>query len=121
MATRTGQVTVTPSASVWTQFDVKNVDGQIQITAEKGDLTVSDGAGTTTLAQGEQTTREQSEPAPPEKSEKNKKRKRAGGAIPGASGGVLDSPLAIGIGVGAVAGLATWVLIEGDEPVSPKQ
>jgi len=121
MATRAGQVTVTPSASVWTQFNVQNVDGQIQVTAEKGDLTVSDGAGTTTLAQGQQTTREQSEPAPPEKSEKNKKRKRAGGAIPGASGGVLDSPLAIGIGVGAVAGLATWVLIEGDEPVSPKQ
>jgi hypothetical protein len=122
MATRTGQVTVTPSASVWTQFDVKNVDGQIQVTAEKGDLTVSDGAGTTTLAQGQQTTREQSEPARPEQSENNKKRrKRAAGAAPGASGGALDSPLAIGIGVGAVAGLATWVLIQGDEPVSPKQ
>jgi hypothetical protein len=121
MATRAGHVTVTPSASVWTQFDVKNVDGQIQVTAQKGDLTVSDGAGTTTLAQGQQTTREESQTQQPEQSEKNKKRKRAGGAIPGASGGVLDSPLAIGIGLGAVAGLATWVLIEGDEPVSPKQ
>ena len=121
MATRAGQVTVTPSASVWTQFDVKNVDGQIQVTAQKGDLTVSDGAGTTTLAQGQQTTREESQTQQPEQSEKNKKRKRAGGAIPGASGGALDSPLAIGIGLGAVAGLVTWVLVEGDEPVSPKQ
>jgi hypothetical protein len=118
MTTRAGQVTVTPSTSVWTQFDVKNVDGQIQVTAQKGDLTVSDGAGTTTLAQGQQTTRDESQT---EQSEKNKKRKRAGGAIPGASGGALDSPLAIGIGVGAVAGLVTWVLVEGDQPVSPKQ
>jgi hypothetical protein len=120
MATRTGQVTVTPSASVWTQFDVKNVDGQIQVTAEKGDLTVSDGAGTTTLAQGQQTTREDSQSAQPEQSEKDKKkrRKRAGGAIPGAGGGILDSPLAIGLGVGAVAGLTTWVLLQGGEPVS---
>jgi hypothetical protein len=121
MATRAGQVTVTPSASVWTQFNVQNVDGQIQVTAQKGDLTVSDGAGTTTLAQGQQTTREESQTEQPEQSDKNKKRRRAGGAVPGAGGGMLDSPILIGIGFGAVAGLTTWVLIEGDEPVSPKQ
>jgi hypothetical protein len=121
MATRAGQVTVTPSASVWTQFNVQNVDGQIQVTAQKGDLTVSDGAGTTTLAQGQQTTREESQTERPEQSDKNKKRRRAGGAVPGAGGGMLDSPILIGIGFGAVAGLTTWVLIEGDEPVSPKQ
>src|ERR1700730_3853497 len=121
MATRAGQVTVTPSASVWTQFNVQNVDGQIQVTAQKGDLTVSDAAGTTTLAQGQQTTREESQTEQPEQSDKNKKRRRAGGAVPGAGGGMLDSPILIGIGFGAVAGLTTWVLIEGDEPVSPKQ
>jgi hypothetical protein len=118
MATRAGEVTVTPKENVWTQFDVKNVDGQIQITAQKGDVSVSDGAGTTTLAQGQETTREESQP---EQNEKKKKKRRAGGAVPGAGGGVLDSPLAIGIGVGAVAGLTTWVLIQGDEPVSPKR
>lgn len=119
MATHAGEVTVTPRASVWTQFDVTKVDGQIQITAQKGDLTVSDGAGTTTLAQGQQTTREESQPQP-EKTKK-KKRRKGGGAVPGASGGVLDSPLAIGIGVGAVGGLATWVLLQSDEPVSPSK
>jgi hypothetical protein len=119
MATRAGQVTVTPSASVWTQFNVQNVDGQIQVTAQKGDLTVSDGAGTTTLAQGQQTTREESQTEQPEQSDKNKKRRRrAGGAIPGAGGGILDSPILIGIGFGAIAGLTTWVLIQGDKPVS---
>jgi hypothetical protein len=118
MATRAGEVTVTPRESVWTQFDVKSVDGLIQITARKGDLAVSDGAGTTTLAQGQQTTREEPQPEP---NDKKKKKRRAGGAVPGASVGALDSPLAIGIGFGAIAGVATWVLIEGDEPVSPKQ
>ena len=120
MATRAGDVTVTPKESVWTQFDVRNVDGQIQVTAQKGDVTVSDGAGTTTLAQGQQTTREEPQPEQNDK-KKKRRRRRGGGAIPGASGGVLDSPLAIGIGAGAVAGLATWVLIQSDEPVSPKQ
>ena len=118
MATRAGEVTVTPRESGWTQFDVKNMDGQIQIKAQKGDVTVSDGAGTTTLAQGQQTTREEPQP---EQNDKKKKRRRAGGAVPGAGGGVLDSPLAIGIGVGAVAGLTTWVLIQGDKPVSATQ
>jgi hypothetical protein len=116
MATRAGGVTVTPTASVWTQFDVTDVDGQVQIKAQKGDLTVQDDAGTTTLAQGQQTTREESEP---QQNNKNKKKRRAGGAVPGAAGGALDSPIAIGIGFGAVAGLTTWVLVKGDEPVSP--
>ncbi len=119
MATQAGEVTVMPRESVWTQFDVTKVDGQIRITAQKGDLTVSDGAGTTTLAQGQQTTREESQPQP-EKTKK-KKRRKGGGAVPGASGGILDSPLAIGIGVGAVGGLATWVLLQSDEPVSPSK
>jgi hypothetical protein len=118
MAARTGEITVTPKESIWTQFDVKNVDGQILVTALKGDVMVSDGAGTTTLAQGQQTTREESQPP---QNEKRTRKRGPGGAIPGASGGVLDSPLALGIGVGAVAGLAAWVLIQGDEPVSPKQ
>jgi len=53
--------------------------------ARKGDLTVSDGRGTTTLAQGQETTRDE-EPA----KDKNKKRKQAGGgSAPAAAGGVL--------------------------------
>ena len=116
MATRAGDVTVTPTASVWTQFNVTEVDGKVRIAARKGDLTVDDGAGPTLLAQGQETTRDQSEP---QENNKNKKKRRAGGAAPGATGGALDSPLAVGIGFGAVVGLTTWVLVKGDEPVSP--
>ena len=119
MATRVGELTVMPAGSVWTQFDVTNTAGEVQITAQKGDLTVSDGAGTTTLAQGQQTTREESQPQADES--KKKKKRKAGGAVPGAGGTSLDSPLAIGIGAGAFVGLTTWVLLQDGAPVSPKQ
>jgi hypothetical protein len=108
---------VIPSTGAWTQFDVTDVDGKVHIAARKGDLTINDRAGVTLLAQGQETTRDESQPqqAPEEK----KKRRKAGGAVPVASGSILDSPVAIGIGAAAIAGVTTWVLIENDEPVSP--
>ena len=116
MVTRAGDVAVIPSTGAWTQFDVTDVDGKVHIAARKGDLTISDPAGTMLLAQGQETTRDESQPQPvPEK----KKRKRAGGAVAGAGGGILDSPLAIGFGGAAIVGVTTWVLIQGDDAVSP--
>ena len=95
------------------------MDGTVQIAARKGDLTISDDTGTTaTLAQGQETTRDDSQSQNDDKKKKKKKR-RAAGAAPAAGGGILDSPWAIGIGGGAVAGATAWVLIRGDEPVSP--
>src|ERR1700730_3598208 len=113
MATRAGDVTVTPTASVWTQFDVTDVDGKVRIAAQKGDVTVSDQAGTTTLAQGQETTRDESQ------SQAEKKKKKAGGAVPGAASGILNSRVAIGVGLAAVAGVTTWVLLQGEQPVRP--
>jgi len=119
LATRAGDVTVSPAASGWTEFEVRDVDGTVQIAARKGDLTISDDQGTTTLAQGQQTTRDESQQQNEEK-KKKKKRKEAGAAA-AAKGGILDSPWAIGIGSGAVAGVAAWALIRGDEPASPSK
>jgi hypothetical protein len=119
LATRAGDVTVSPAAGVWTEFEIRDVDGRVQIAARKGDLIISDDTGTTTLAQGQETTREESG------SEKDKKRKRRGGAgagpgsAPAAAGGILDSPLAIGIGGAVIGGVAAWAVIQGDDPVSP--
>ena len=117
LATRAEDLTILPAASVLTEVEVKDVDGKVQILARKGDLTIRDDSGaTTTLAQGQETTREESE------SEKDKKKKRrGGGAIPGASGGALDSPVAVGIGTGVIVGLTAWVLIRSDDPASPSQ
>jgi hypothetical protein len=120
LATRAGNVTVSPAASVWTEFEVRDVDGTVRIAARKGDLTISDDTGTTaTLAQGQETTRDDSQSQ--EDKEKKKKKRRSGGAVPAAHGGILDSPVAIGIGGAAIAGVTAWVLIRSDEPASPSK
>ncbi len=113
MATAAGDVKVTPASNAWTEFNVTDVDGTVRIAARKSDVTISDGKGTVTLAQGQETTRDESS----DNSKKN--RKQAGGATPGASGGILNSPIAIGIAGAAVVGLTTWVLIKDDDPASP--
>jgi hypothetical protein len=125
LATRAGDVTVAPSASVWTEFEVRDVDGTVQIAARAGDLTISDATGTTILAQGQQTTREASDSqvdnhdSPDNK--KKKKKKAAAGAIAPAAGGALNSPVAVGIGAGVILGVTAWVLIQGDQPASPSK
>jgi len=115
MSIRAGEVAVQPAnPNDATDFDVSDVDGTVHIAARKGDVSVSKGTETTTLAQGEQTTRDDRSD-----SQKQKKTRRAGGAVPAASGPVLDSPYAIGAGAGAVGGLLLWVLLQGDDPASP--
>jgi hypothetical protein len=123
LATRAGAVTVSPAAGVWTEFEVRDVDGRVQIASRKGDLTISDDTGTTTLAQGQQTTREESQSQDDSQSQNDRKKKKKGGAAgaapAAAAGGILDSPVAVGIGAGAILGATVWVLIQGDNPVSP--
>ena len=95
MTTRAGEVTVSPASNALTEFEVSDLNGTVQIVARKGDVSVSDGSQTSTLAQGEQTTRDETP------SDQNKKKRRKGGAAaasPAAAGGILDSPVAIGIG-----------------------
>lgn len=115
LATHVGDVTVAPAASDWTEFEVRDVNGKVWIMARKGDVTVSDGTGITTLAQGQETTRGEESA----QGERKKKKQPKAETAPAAAGGVLDSPVAIGIGTGAILGVTAWVLIKGDEPVSP--
>jgi hypothetical protein len=121
VATTAGDVHVAPASNTWTEFNVTDVDGTVRIAARKGDLNITDDSGTTTLAQGQETTRdEQSDQSTDTNNNKDKKKKkRAAGAAPAAGGGILNSPLAIGIGVAAIGGVTTWVLLQGDNPVSP--
>ena len=78
-------------------------------------MTVSDGKDTVTLAQGQETTRDESSGTGKDGKKKNQK----SGAVPGAHGGTLNAPLAVGLGAIAVGGVAVWVLIKNDEPLSP--
>ena len=118
MATTAGDVKVAPVSNDWTEFHVTDVDGTVRIAVRKGDVTVTDGKGTVTLAQGQETTRDES-PDTSSDPKGHKNRKRAAGAAPGATGGALNSPIAIGIGGAAAIGITTWVLIKNDDPVSP--
>ncbi|HZQ68428.1 MAG TPA: hypothetical protein VFA68_07900 [Terriglobales bacterium] len=112
MRTQAGDVKVTPLSSDWTEFDVADTDGTVQIIARKGDLRVDDGKQTSTLAQGQQTTRDESQ-------DPNKKKKRRGGAAVAATGSIMNSTGAILVGAGAITGVAVWVYTRGDDPISP--
>jgi hypothetical protein len=115
LATRAGDVTVKPATNSWTEFQVTDVDGRVQIAASKGDLTVQDDKGTTTVAQGEQTTRDDT--ANTER--KKKKRRKGTGAATAATGGIMSStPVVIG-GLAAVGGVAVWVWSRSEPPMSP--
>jgi hypothetical protein len=120
IATSAGDVHVTPVSNAWTEFNVTDTDGTVRISARKGNLTITDGNGTTTLAQGQDTTRdEQSDQG--ENNNKKKNKKNQSGAAPAAGGGWLDSPVAVGVGGGAIIGLTTWVLLQSSNPVSPSK
>ncbi len=114
MATQAGEVIVKPAGKMWTEFQVADVDGQVQIAATKGDLTIQDEQGTTTLSQGQQTTKDDtSQP------EKKKRKKRGAGAATAAGGGILSSSYAIYGGAAIITGITVWVLLQHDEPMSP--
>ena len=120
MVTTAGDVRVEPASSTWTEFNVTDTDGTVRIVARKGDLKITDDQGTTTLQQGQDTTRdEQSDQT--DNSKKKSKKKQGVGAAPAAGGGLLDSPIAVGIGGAAVLGITIWVLVKSDNPLSPAE
>jgi hypothetical protein len=115
LAAHAGDVTVTPVSNSWTEFQVTDVDGRVQIAANKGDLNVQDDKGTTTVTQGQQTTRDDTS----DTEKKKKKRRKAAGAAPAAGGGIMSStPVIIG-GLGVIGGVGIWVFTRSSPPVSP--
>lgn len=115
LATMAGDVTVKPASDSWTEFQVTDVDGRVQIAANKGDVTVQDAQGTTTVSQGQQTTRDDT--ADTEK--KKKKRRKAGAATAGTGGIMSSTPVVIG-GLAVVGGAAIWVWTRSAPPLSPE-
>lgn len=118
VSTTAGDVKVTPASNAWTEFNVTDVNGTVRIAARKGDLTVTDGKQTVLLAQGQETSRDDSADNDQD-SKKKHKRNQQSGAIPAAGGGLLNSPWAVGAGGAAVIGVTAWVLIKNDNPASP--
>jgi len=114
MAARAGDVIVKPVGAIWTEFQVVDVDGQVQIAASKGDVTVQDDKGTTTVTQGQQTSRDDTSD-----NEKKKKRRRRAGAAVAAQGGIMSSPWAVYGGLGVIGGVGIWIWLQNEPPVSP--
>jgi len=115
LVARAGDVTVTPASNSWTEFQVTDVDGRVQIAANKSDVTVQDDKGTTTVTQGQQTTRDDTS----DTEKKKKKHRRAAGAAPAAGGGIMSSPPVVYGGLAAVGGAAVWIWLRPEPPVSP--
>jgi hypothetical protein len=110
LRTHTDDLTVLPSSNSWTEFEVANLDGRVSVIALKGDVSVSDGSGATTLSQGQQTTRDMSA---------RKKKRRDAGAAPAGAGAAFDNPIVVAIGVGAIAGIAVWASLQSPNAASP--
>ncbi|HEY1261942.1 MAG TPA: hypothetical protein VGF06_00375 [Terriglobales bacterium] len=103
-----GQISVAPASDSWTEFQMSQADGKVQIVARKGDLLITDDSGTSTLAPGQQTTRYAASDS-----------QKGGGAAPAGGGGVLDSPYVMYGGIAAAGALLTWVLVQDGKPFSP--
>jgi hypothetical protein len=115
MAAHVGDVTVKPVSNSRTEFQVTDVDGRVQIAANKGDLAVQDDQGTTTVTQGQQTTLDDTS----DTEKKKKKHRRSSGAAPAASGGIMSSPEAVYGGLAVTGGVAIWLLTRSEPPASP--
>ena len=115
LAAHAGDVTIKPTGNSWTEFQVVDVNGQVQIAANKGDVTVQDDKGTTTVTQGQQTTRDDTSDS------KKRKKRNQSGAAPAAHGGIMSSRTAVIGGAAIIGGAAAWVWLDhgGEGPVSP--
>jgi hypothetical protein len=104
---------ITPVSNDWTEFYVTRASGSIQIIARKNDVTVNCGTSAgTTVKQGQQVSRDDS-------GDCGVIAKQTGGAATAAKGPILDSRWVEYGGIGAGGGLLGWVLLHGDNPVSP--
>jgi hypothetical protein len=121
VSTIAGDVKVAPVSNAWTEFNVTDVNGTVHILARKGDLSVNDGKETVTLSQGQETTRDDSNPDSDNNGKKKHNKKQQPGAIPAAGGGMLNSPWAVGAGGAALLGVTAWVLVKSDNPASPSK
>ncbi len=104
---------ITPVSGDWTEFYVTRVSGSIQIFARKNDVTVNCGTNSSsTVKQGQQISRDDS-------GDCGLATKPGTGAATAAKGPALDSRWVEIGGLGGGGALLGWVLLHGDNPVSP--
>ncbi len=102
---------ITPTSGNWTEFYISRASGVVQIIARKSGITVSCGANTSTVKEGQQVSRDDAANCGLVD--------KAGGASAAAKGPILDSTWARDAGLAAGGGLLLWVLTKCEDPVSP--
>jgi hypothetical protein len=102
---------ITPAAGGWTEFYVTRTNGGIGIMARKNPITVSCGATSTTVREGQQISREDAANCG--------LLAKSNGAPTAAKGPILTSERVGGATAAAGAALAIWAVGQSDDPVSP--
>ena len=87
-------MTVKPAGNSWTEFQVTDVDGRVQIAANKGDVTVQDEKGTTTRP-----ARTADHARRHERSGERRRKSARRGSGHGGGGGIMSSSAAIYTGL----------------------
>ena len=119
MAAKVGLVTVTPTSSSWTSFQVTHVNGAVQIMATKGDVNIRGAKEAETLLQGQSVTLDQSGEAGNQNDRKKTSQSTDAGAPPAAHVSALDSPVLIGVGTAAIGVGLGYTLSRSGPPTSP--
>src|SRR5690348_4067859 len=102
---------ITPAAGGWTEFYVTRTNGGIGIIARKNPITVSCGATSTTVREGQQISREDAA---------NCGLLAKSNGAPTAAKGPLITSERVGVATAAAgAALAIWAVGQSDDPVSP--
>ncbi len=127
ISVRAGCMMVVPASSAWTQFEVTDVNGTVEVVAKKNDVrleTMADAGSpkdastssmSSNLREGEQTSRDESAGC---KSDKHKRDKDAG-AAPAGSGGVFTSNYMKYGALSAIGGVGIWLAVDTDDSPSP--
>jgi hypothetical protein len=101
------EVTVTPASNIWTEFEIADADGTVQVSAGKGNVNVNCGKSTTNLAEGEQATRD--------KSGNCNKKRRSGAPVP-RKGPIFMDPYVQAGGLILGGGIVCLLLCDSSKP-----
>ncbi len=126
ISVRAGCMLVVPASSAWTQFEVTDVNGTVEVAAKKNNVrleTVADAGSakemsaslaSSDLREGEQTSRDESAGC---KSDKHNR--RDAGATPAGTGGIFASEYTRYGALAAIGGVGVWLALDNDDPPSP--
>lgn len=123
---RVGCITITPvHDNAWTHYDVKDVNGRVDVSASKDDVYIS--AHSKNLMNVKEQEKERANRTIVHEGEQKSREEKCGGgyynpadAPPGIAG-VMNSPYAIWAGTGIVLGITCYALCFSQIPASPSK